>query len=814
MRLFDLSAIQPPVGDTWEEAKAEKNWLAYRLVDQGEKKPKKVPQSPSGRNVAPKAAACLTFDEACHLASRLGPDCGIGYLPRAGSAMVCVDFDGVLENGLVVQPDLQSFTSYAERSPSGTGLHVLVTRPADIEPVTFDDGEDWVGFIVSDSKFFTVSMDRWGENTEITDDTGLVTWVFQRERPAIEGGKRAYKPQMGQERREELRKLHLGDEKLLWFNRLSPTAREKCAAEMLAALPRKYARAYDTWVRVGMALKLSDDGWGLFEVWDNWSSTAPNYDGQMEAKWDSFSPIMDDRGVSATIRTVITWAKQNGWDATPWEHAAEAQDFKRLENAFSKFSPAAQSAEIFSTVLSGQSGSLVENIDNLATGCPEHLTRPGGLVEALIEYGAARSPRETRLPALAGALAATSALTDRHYIIETPGFLTSTGLQVVLVSETGTGKETARDVVYAVCGLRGTLALADSYASAPALHLALTKTPTQLWANDEFGRYLKVAANANGAGAHDFALITMAMKLHTMFDKFLPEKVYSQGSDRARVDHPLLVAMHTTTPKALFDAMDADTVVDGMLGRLLVIQQNGRPPLRPLGSKGTDPLPSIVRERINRQGNYIRQVSLARLDLSAGEDLHPIATSLAPIQWLPGQKNHRSIAISAGDDVLEYFESIRMECERRAGSNGVAAALWSRAYEQILRLAGVIAFGDAVWDENLGNPTIQVHNLFWARDLVYWCLEQLVPAAEEHASDGERDALQKAIMANIRKLGVKAGSGGWVRNQDLLALLKGRGRSYRDLKEEVTALIECGDIEVQVDDDGVPVRPAMLRLSV
>ena len=101
----------PPLGPVWEAAKAERNWLAYRLVPQADKKPKKIPQTPAGRNTGPKKAAGLTFDEAVLLAARLGKDCGIGYLPRAGSAMVCVDFDGVIESGSVVQPDLPSFTS-------------------------------------------------------------------------------------------------------------------------------------------------------------------------------------------------------------------------------------------------------------------------------------------------------------------------------------------------------------------------------------------------------------------------------------------------------------------------------------------------------------------------------------------------------------------------------------------------------------------------------------------------------------------------------------------------------------------------------
>ena len=64
--------VVPPVGPAWELAKAERNWLVYRLVPQPGKKPKKIPQSGSGKNVAAKAAASLSFDQAQELATRLG----------------------------------------------------------------------------------------------------------------------------------------------------------------------------------------------------------------------------------------------------------------------------------------------------------------------------------------------------------------------------------------------------------------------------------------------------------------------------------------------------------------------------------------------------------------------------------------------------------------------------------------------------------------------------------------------------------------------------------------------------------------------
>lgn len=799
-----------PTGPVWEAAKAERNWLVYKLAPKSGGKPNKIPQSEVGGNVGAKNAATLTFDEALQRAEEFGEGFGIGYLPREGSAMVCVDFDGVLKEAEVIQPDLPEFSSYAERSPSGTGLHVLVPRPENVEPRTFDDGDDWVGYIGSDSKFFTVSLEIWGVETEVRADP-VVQWALSRTRPlrgekTIRGGRRVNKV-LDDEQQKSLQQLHEDDLRLHWFYKLLPAARAQCAAEMLGALPMLFAQNYDKWVAIGMALKLADANDELFYVWDTWSSTAPNYDGQTEYKWASFADGVKGCRAQSTIRSVIRWAEQNGWDPSPWEAAASAIDHQRITEAFAKLE-GNQSVEAACDALIEPDEPRGQGQVQRADAIPANLTRPGGLVEALIAYGAERSPRVTRVPALAGALASTSALTARNYIIETPGFLTSPGLQIVMVGETGTGKETARDVVYQSCGPYKQIAISDSYASAPALHLALANSPTQFWANDEFGRHMKTASNAK-TGAHDFGVITMAMKLHTMYDKYLPKKVYSQGADRERVDHPLLVAMHTTTPKALFDAMDVDTVVDGMLGRLLIIQQDGRPALKPLGKKNSASLPDNIRAAIDRYFSHMQSLALGQAFPMSEHIPGGDGPTENPDYWVPGEQKHRFIPIRSAEETIPLFEPIRQECEARISSGGVAAALWSRAYEQIVRVAGVVAFGHAVWTGTITQPEIRPADLLWARDVVFWSLDRLIPAAEEHASDGERDKLQKALLNNLSKL--QKGPDGWVPRRDLLQAVKGRGRSYRELKDELRFLVEVGDIEIQLDDSGAPARPEKLR---
>lgn len=312
-----MSDCPTPKGRAWEQAKGERNWLVYRLVPRPEGKPRKIPQTEHGQNTAPKTAACFTFEEAQAHAANLGSGHGIGYLPRKDSALVCVDFDGVLTDGEMNQAGFPEVKSYTEISPSGTGLHVLVERPGNIEPISFDDGNDWVGYLGSDSKFFTVTFDRWGECVEIVSDENLVTWALDRHErnfptSAPDKGEQAGQGDILSTRQQSHPNGH-------WFHHLSIEKRVQCAEEMLAALPPDYARGYDTWLKVGMALKLVDEAYALFAVWDRWSENAPNYDGETLKKWDQFAPTLDPSVQMVTIATIISWAKRHGWDPSKWE---------------------------------------------------------------------------------------------------------------------------------------------------------------------------------------------------------------------------------------------------------------------------------------------------------------------------------------------------------------------------------------------------------------------------------------------------------------------------------------------------------------
>ncbi|MFC2966890.1 AAA family ATPase [Acidimangrovimonas pyrenivorans] len=158
-----------PAGPVWEKAKAEKNWLLYRL-EQGNA-PDKLAKKPTvdGTTVADRdAAATLTFDEAiAQAASRNlmsgaqegSPGwVGIGYFPRVGAAMRAFDFDDCVSPEGTISPEvteiLAARETFAELSISGRGVRLWAAPAGDPRD---DRGTEKAGFGMSGvgGKFFT-----------------------------------------------------------------------------------------------------------------------------------------------------------------------------------------------------------------------------------------------------------------------------------------------------------------------------------------------------------------------------------------------------------------------------------------------------------------------------------------------------------------------------------------------------------------------------------------------------------------------------------------------------------------------------------
>jgi hypothetical protein len=146
------------------ELKARRQWVAYRL-EPGEPKPKKVPYRAEGQRASTTDPShWLSFEDAFALVAR-GACHGVGFVFDAGDPYVGVDLDGAVDaSGATAdwaQVIVRELGSYAERSPSGTGVHVIAKGaiPAALKTKTVE--------VYDRGRYFTVTgRDAQGEVRE------------------------------------------------------------------------------------------------------------------------------------------------------------------------------------------------------------------------------------------------------------------------------------------------------------------------------------------------------------------------------------------------------------------------------------------------------------------------------------------------------------------------------------------------------------------------------------------------------------------------------------------------------------------------
>ncbi len=127
----------PPAPPTVNQVPAELRgllrWIAWRATwDEGKKKWRKPPYSPTTGEaigaVRKYSNHFTSLDAALTGAAKHHLD-GVGFVFLAEDGLIGIDFDGCIKDNVVhpvVEQWLRWFPSYVERSPSGSGLHVII----------------------------------------------------------------------------------------------------------------------------------------------------------------------------------------------------------------------------------------------------------------------------------------------------------------------------------------------------------------------------------------------------------------------------------------------------------------------------------------------------------------------------------------------------------------------------------------------------------------------------------------------------------------------------------------------------------------
>ena len=256
-----------------DELKHLPGWLMWRLEEDEHGKARKIPfytsgEKRAGQNGSPTDRAKLTtFEAARTAAARRGFD-GVGLALMPEFDVTVLDFDHCVTSG-DVDPEVLEMVSdtYAELSPSGTGVHAVYRgRIANAKSAT--------------------SRDRWGFET--FSDRGFVTWTGNvLEVCELLGTSASIAP---------INELVVGEVNRRFGHRDQP--RETSSADRLGLSFEQARRAveqldpdvdFETWLRVGMALHHELGAQGL-DVWDQWSSRGSKYKGtdNLLTHWRTF----------------------------------------------------------------------------------------------------------------------------------------------------------------------------------------------------------------------------------------------------------------------------------------------------------------------------------------------------------------------------------------------------------------------------------------------------------------------------------------------------------------------------------------------
>lgn len=339
----------------------------------------------------------------------------------------------------------------------------------------------------------------------------------------------------------------------------------------------------------------------------------------------------------------------------------------------------------------------------------EQIGAAPGLVGEIAAFHDSKSSRKTPNYGIAAGLIAVSSLLGNRYQVQLEKQRTNTNLFLVVCGPTGSGKEMPRTVVQDVLRAADDLEVLADPASEPGFHQALLGSPRLTWMPDEFGKYLKFASSK--AGAHSSNVLKFAMSAYGLHKgSIIPAKVYSNAKDaKPLVDSPYVCIMGTTTVETLTDALTEESVSDGFLNRLLMVQET-KEVMRTKNGRGLGDMPDGLRERI------------ARLSaLRFANDLRDADKS---------QMYRGTVMILADDDATALIESIRDDANELAASTNdhLIAGLSPRICENVIRVAGVLAVGDA---QDVFKPVITYEHVEWAREFVYQSFGFMHGAAED-----------------------------------------------------------------------------------
>lgn len=617
-------------------------WVVWRYEDTDSKKPTKVPYSAKTGHLAsvtdPNTWA--GFDE-CVNAMSSGWYAGIGFVLTENDPYSFIDLDDTKGDQTALDRQIKifnEFNSYAERSPSGSGLHIIVKgaipsgrRRSFIE-------------VYSSLRYMTMTGDVY-RNAPINDCNELLNVLWG---------------QMGQGSVAVAHYAGLAEAK--------ETDEQVYNRAVAAANGDKFAELYaGKWE--GMYASQSEADFALVDIIAFYTQNRAQISrmfrasglGQRDkAKRDDYVSYMLNKCFDRMLPPVDVDGLRNKLDEAIAKKEAADRAAALSQNSEATPHPKAPAPNL----------SEVSKVYSV----------PPGLVGEIAQYIYAQAPRPVPEIALAGALGLVAGIVGRAYNIS------GTGLNqyVLLLAPTGTGKEAiASGIDKLMAQVIRTVPAASDFigpgeiASSQAIIKYMSRGPTSFVSLvGEFGIYLQQMASVN-APPHLTGLRRFLLDAYNKSGegKVLRPSIYSdKDKNTAAVLAPSFTLLGESTPEKFYEGLHEGLISEGLLPRFTMIEYHGeRPALNP--------------------GHLSAQPSFELIDR--------LSTLCAHALMLNSQHKAIHVQTDAtARELFQQFDA-HCDANINTSDREVRRHLWNRAHVKALKLAGIIAVGCNPYDPTI-----------------------------------------------------------------------------------------------------------------
>jgi len=622
-----------------QEMRIFRQWVVWRYEDTDGPKPTKVPYSALNGRLASVTdpATWASFDEAAHCLTKSGMYNGLGFVLTEADPFAFIDLDDTKGDAAALDRQVKiynEFDSYAERSPSGNGLHIIVKgslpsgrRRSHIE-------------VYSSARYMTMTGDIY-RNAPIKDCGELLNILWSQ----MGSGSVAAAVYAGVAEAKET------DEEIL--ARATAAANGKKFADLYAGNWQDYYKSQ------------SEADFALVDIVAFYSQNRAQISrifrasglGQREkAKRNDYVSYMLNKCFDRMLPPVDIDGLRNQLNA-----AIEAKAKAEQSRAMAQ-SDATQQAQ--------QPVAIPAPTTNV-------YSVPPGLVGEIAQFIFQQAPRPVAEIALAGALGLMAGIVGRAYNVS------GTGLNqyVLLLAPTGTGKEAIASGVDKLMAqvIRTVPAAVDfigpgEIASSQAVIKYMSKGPTSFVSLvGEFGIYLQQMASVN-APPHLTGLRRFLLDAYNKSGegKVLRPSIYSdKDKNTAAVLAPSFTLLGESTPEKFYEGLHEGLISEGLLPRFTMIEYHGIVP--PLNKAGSTAKPSF--ELIDRLSTLCAHSLMLN---SQHKAIH--------VQYAEGVERQT-------DDFEEHCRTNVNSSDR-----DVKRQLWSRAHMKALKLAATVAVGCNPYD--------------------------------------------------------------------------------------------------------------------